>query len=238
MEIQIEKNGTKIKDVPTWFNVAPPKGKEKQWQDGYSAKELAKFVTENTEAFKALIEDIVKSISDNKTIVFKGVPEFTTPLPFSARGPRNHDLLLSSNNLVIGIESKANESFGNSVYKEINNSTSKDKKERIHWLMKTLLEKDINLDSLTKEDSIGKLKYQLFTATAGTLLEAAERNVNQCVVLVLSFYSDKVNNPNQKAFNEFVAVVCDNDKAQKTFVLENGQKITCWFKKINRSICK
>lgn len=35
-----------IRSVDDWFKVAPPKGKDKQWKDGYSAKELAKYIVE------------------------------------------------------------------------------------------------------------------------------------------------------------------------------------------------
>ena len=43
MKIEIQKT-IKITNENEWFLLAPPKGKEKQWKDGFSAKELARFV--------------------------------------------------------------------------------------------------------------------------------------------------------------------------------------------------
>lgn len=40
--MRITKNGHEIRTVDDWFQYAPPMGRQIQWRDGRSAKELAK----------------------------------------------------------------------------------------------------------------------------------------------------------------------------------------------------
>jgi len=42
LPIRLERGGNPITCVDDWFKHAPPMGGAHQWQDGYSAKELAK----------------------------------------------------------------------------------------------------------------------------------------------------------------------------------------------------
>ena len=42
MELNLHKDGNEINSVEDWFSYAPPKGNERHWVDGRSAKELAK----------------------------------------------------------------------------------------------------------------------------------------------------------------------------------------------------
>ena len=230
MSITIKKSFT-ITNVNDWFIVAPPKGKEKQWKDGYSAKELAKFVTANKEKFNELIKSIVtESFKSKISASFCGEPEAETKLPpKGSRGPRNHDLLLYNKDLVIGIEAKVNEPFGNSISEELKNADSENKKERIKWLKKTILPDP-------QKEEANQLKYQLFTATAGTLLEAYRRKVEQCIVLVLSFNENQESNAdNNKSFKDYVNLVCGEQKDYRSFYVSDGpgdpQEIKCRFVK-------
>ncbi len=227
-KINLEKVA-KITNVDIWLKVAPPKGGEAQWKDGYSAKELAKFVIEHPEDFSKLLEKVVKSTIDYIPSSFTGEPEATTNLPpQGSSGPREHDLLLYDNRIVIGIEAKVDEPFGNDKsIKQEKESTSEDKPkyERINWLMNTIL-RGRQID----EKEVGDLKYQLFTATAGTLLEAARRGMEECIFLVLAFHPkyDTVNQANKKSFEDFVRTVCGENKNSKKFQV-NGNPIKCWF---------
>ena len=78
MGIIIKKTIT-IKDENDWFRVAPPKGKEKQWKDGYSAKEFAKFVSYGD--FKELVQSVLNEISIKTRADFIGDPEVENKLP-------------------------------------------------------------------------------------------------------------------------------------------------------------
>ena len=232
-KINLEK-ATKITNMDIWLKVAPPKGGEAQWKDGYSAKELARFVIEHPEVFSKLLDEVVKSTVGYRPSSFTGEPEATTNLPpQGSSGPREHDLLLYDNRIVIGIEAKVNEPFGNdkSIRQE-KESTSK--YERINWLIKTILQ-----SRQIDEKEVGDLKYQLFAATAGTLLEAAKRDLEECIFLVLAFHpkDGPVNQANKKSFEDFVSVVCgENKDDSKQFTVEykDGKKeikkeVKCWF---------
>lgn len=236
MSITIKKNFT-ITNLNDWFIVAPPKGKEKQWKDGYSAKELAKFVTAYKEKFNELIKSIVtESFGSKISASFCGEPEAETKLPpKGSRGPRNHDLLLYNKDLVIGIEAKVNEPFGNrSILEEYEDAQKNNRQHminRIDWLKRTIL-------PAPQKEEANHLKYQLFTATAGTLLEAYRRKVKKCIVLVLSFEYDnqKSNDDNNNAFKKFVEIVCGTENNSRDFsVLDDESKesrsITCKFVK-------
>jgi hypothetical protein len=206
MKVDITKE-VHINTVEDWFFAAPPKGKENQWKDNYSAKELAKFATSSE--FPVFLQQIIKSMGC-KVCDVTCIPEADTPLPFSYRGPRNHDLLVVGKDFVIGIEAKVNEPYSNTLSQEYEQG-SKDKKARIDWMKKLLFSENDN--------TINELKYQLFSGTCGTLLEAARRNKSKCMFLVLSF--DVEGNGGNKTNNEDFAKFCDKiglDKAHKTII--------------------
>lgn len=244
MSITIKKT-INITNDTKWFIAAPPKGKDKQWQDGYSAKELAKFATSNSPIFSDLITNVVKSSFKGRiSTSFEGEPEAETKLPpKGSKGPRNHDLLLHNKHLVVGIEAKVNEPFGASINDEqeqAENENRTDMIERIKWLKSTILP-----DGEQEKEDSNHLKYQLFTATAGTLLEAYRRNLNKCIVLILSFRFEDVepNKDNQTSFDSFVKIVCKEGN-KKTFKIRdyNGtdeiKEVECVFLKQDIVISK
>lgn len=226
MAIKLEKT-TKITNVDVWLRVAPPKGGITQWKDGCSAKELAGFVIGTPKDFSKMLEDVVRGTVGYVPGSFTGEPEATTKLPpTGSRGPREHDLLLFDKRIVIGIEAKVDEPFGNnkSILQE-NNTISENKKARIAWLMDMILP-----DRSIEEKEVGELKYQLFTATAGTLLEAVNKDKKECIFLVLAFHSadEPVNEANKKSFNDFKRIVCGENKDSKEFIV-NDKRVNCWF---------
>ena len=233
-KINLEK-ATQITNVDIWLKVAPPQKGLAQWKDGFSAKELAKFVIDHPKDLSKMIEEVLEKTVGKVPGSFTGEPEAETKLPSRGKG-RNHDLLLYSEKLVIGIEAKVNEPYGNnrSILQE-SNTTSKGKNARIDWLLRTILGEGRGL----QDTKVGKLKYQLFTATAGTLLEAAKRDLEECIFLVLVFHpkDGAVNQANKKSFEDFVRVVCgENKDDSKKFTVEykDGKKeikkeVKCWF---------
>ena len=221
MDITIKKTTT-ITNETEWFLVAPPKKGIIQWKDGYSAKEFAKFATLNGNLQK-LLQSILEEISFITDDSFIGEPEFETKLPGQGEG-RNHDLLLYNKDLVIGIEAKEDEDFGETIKKEYyDKDVTENKKNRIKELKRIVFR---NPDS----QDVDELRYQLLTATAGTLLEAFEKDKEQCVFLVLSFhkFNKEVNSDNKAAFKSFVEIVCGKNKKSQIFTV-NGKEITCWF---------
>ncbi len=230
MKIIIQKT-VRITDETEWFRVAPPKGKEKQWKDGYSAKEFAKFVSSGND-FNEFVQSVLNQISIKTRGDFVGEPEAETKLPQKGEG-RNHDLLLYNKDIVIGIEAKVNEPFGDhSVHEEyFNPKTTDNKKKRIEKLLEMIVpQKDV------EDAEIKNLQYQLFIATAGTLLEAYDKGKSNCIFLVLSFYDKATgaNSDNKEAFNKFVKAVCRDGQHSERFTIKRdgdteGKTITCWF---------
>ncbi len=216
MKIKIQKTLT-IQDETEWFIAAPPQKGIAQWKDGKSAKEFAKYVTLGSKEFKAQIARIIKNSFGITVKSLVGEPEAETKLPpKDASGPRNHDLLLfdDNNEIVIGIEAKVDEPFGDkSIYEEREKASTK-KKNRIDWLMEMLLP-----GKFIGDEEVKNFGYQLFTATAGTLLEARRRGVSRCIFVVLSFHNENEpkKNDNIKAFRAFVKLVCGKDLNHKKF---------------------
>ena len=116
MKITIEKKGTRITDIPTWFSVAPPKGGKKQWKEGRSAWAMANYVLNSSSNFKEMIEKILNDCQIQMQS-FKCEPEATAGLGigFGGGGSRNHDMLMIGKDCVIGIEAKVSESFDDEI---------------------------------------------------------------------------------------------------------------------------
>lgn len=223
MSITIKKAVT-INNDTDWLKVAPPKGKDRQWKDGYSAKELAKYVTANSKDFDILIKAIVQEQFGKKcSTQFIGEPEADTKLyPKGSSGPRNHDLLLYNDDVVIGIEAKVNEPFGETVQQKYEKNETGGIRERIKQLIE-------NITPDREYKDICNLRYQLFTATAGTMLEACNKKVDKCIFLILSFYVDEMgrNTANDESFEEFVKVVGDKKMFRIKDLDGNEHEIDC-----------
>lgn len=191
-----------------WFNKCPPKGKEKHWKDGRSAKETAKhWVYTIPQPFK----EILKPFGLN----FKTCsPEYVSTFDNNGGMGRNHDLLILAENenkesVVVSIESKADEPFADTISETIKateerikkNSNSKGLK-RISELRKALFEKE--------DDSQLILRYQLLTAVAGTIAEAKKQNAKSAIFLVQTFISDEIDNKkhlqNQNDLDTFITL--------------------------------
>ena len=92
--MKLRDNG--ITNVETWEIKAPPMGKSRQWVDGRSAKELARYMTKNYPQLPIEIENILKEfVRDDSE--FDWAAEYVTRFePFGlGRGEgRNHDAFL------------------------------------------------------------------------------------------------------------------------------------------------
>ena len=220
MKIKIVKSNT-IKTIEDWFTSAPPQGGNLQWKDGYSAKELAKFVIKKQTEFQNLIQDVINEAGIKNCNYLEGEPEASTRLPFSHRGSRKHDLLLRSDKFIIGVEAKAKEAFGN------DKSGSKEKERRLKWMQEMLF-------SPQEKNGIKDIPYQLLTGITGTLLEAKRNHIYDCIFLILVFIRDKENQKNEEALNFFINKL-GADKGIVINVKEpdekEGTKIKCWVKK-------
>ncbi len=185
------ENCDEIIDLEQWFKYAPPQGGENHWHDGKSAKEIAKYFLNDSNIIPKEILDVIKEILPAANGVWEGIPEKVTRIDNFRGGQRHHDLLIisdSNNSLVIGIEAKAGEKLSNYVSIERDNtkklSESSNKKKRINML-RTAIFGDTGIDE-------NLIRYQLFTATVGTIEDAMKKEYNKALLIVLSFTNDEI----------------------------------------------
>ncbi len=188
--------GTPINSVEEWFHRAPPKKGAKQWKDGRSAKELAKVWFKTGEPIipcelKALLdshpstENFVPSIA---------VPEMVTPLDDFRGEGRNHDLVLlghvGDRKTLVSIEAKADETFGDIISDRLVRAKSFSKvPDRIALLSQALWGRSI-------DKRLGRIRYQLLTGLAGTLIEARRQSAVQAVFVIHEFISEALTQDN------------------------------------------
>lgn len=239
MKIKVEKKSRQINTVDDWKRYAPPMEVNKQWKKGRSAFCLASFVL--SDKFGAKIQELIESLGLSCPAEFVCEPEAQTSFPVESmgeRGPRNHDLLMVSDDLLIGIEAKVSESFADTIkdWKEKgrqNKDGGKNRTKRLEGFCDILYGNN-------RPDNLNELRYQLFAATVGTILEAKERGIKKCMMLVLVFEgnvareSDYDNNvkKNDEDFGNFCnSLNLPNDGGKIT----RGE-LQCWVKKITVSV--
>ena len=184
--MKLHKHEKCITTVEDWETVCPPKKGEIQWKDGRSAKELAKFITASLPAMPAEMEAALKDLAPADA-AFHWDAEYVTALPGFGEG-RNHDMLLYNDELVVTVEAKADETLGKLVSEEMHGA-SVNKLHRISELLRILFKGGFR--------DYPSLRYQLLTASVGTILEAQNRGVNTAVLLVVVFKTnDNVKNEN------------------------------------------
>lgn len=199
-----------VKSTDEWRECAPPQNAKLHWQDYRSAKELAKSVFDNG-TLVPLLESVLTRFDFPVPAEMLGYPEKATELPWGTRGNRKHDLLLEDEDksLVIGIEAKADESFGDKVgNKRANSRKNADGGENMSKRLDGILN---FLFGNTLPENKETLMYQLLSATAGVVLEAKNKHVNKACAMFLVFISDKLDpkklESNEKAWKVFCNVM-------------------------------
>lgn len=89
-------------------------------------------------------------------------------------------LLEQEKEIVVGIEAKADETFGKNISEElVTEDISRNKVNRINTLYKNLYGCDIAGGT--------DIRYQLLTGVSGTLLEAKAKNIQKALFLIITF---------------------------------------------------
>lgn len=194
----VEKGDRPIRDMTDWLDRAGPLGKDRQWKDGRSAKELARawFGSEDstTPAIPAVLRDLLTShprFSDLDT--FRAIPEHKVPLDDFEGNTRNTDMLIiadaPSHRTVISIEAKADEPFERTIAervaaaeKTLLKSPGSKALPRIRQLSRAILGREPN--------EAGGLRYQLLHAAAAALIEAKAAGADEAIMLIHEFRSD------------------------------------------------
>ena len=188
--MRIQKNNQSVRTLEDWFRLAPPKDGLSQWIDGRSAKESAKAWLDDEGGMPREIAALLSSHADISPLTVERVePECL--LAFDEhRGPRNADIAMWAHDangpVAITVEAKADEPFDRVVADVFDAS--------LETLLGTPNSKALTrLIDLTRclfgaragdEARVSELRYQLLTATAGTLALAKSMNAARGVVVV------------------------------------------------------
>ena len=209
----IEKNGRRLSTLDEWRVHAPPKSKV-HWKDGRSAKESAKSWLAAAPSIPAEIANTLFSHRAIGTLCdWRAEPEARVSFD-DFDGPANIDVLLAGRDengpIVVAVEAKADESFGQTVEKTLsaarsrlkNNSDSKGV-ARIEQLLAAIF------GATTDQTDILELRYQLLTVTAAAMAEAERRSAQRAVVMIHEFVTplttDRKRSSNAGDLEQFVA---------------------------------
>lgn len=206
-----------ITNVEEWFNYAPPKKGKMQWKDFRSAKEHAKYMTSNLPNLPVEIENILRKYTNCNECICYGeyVTDFSSLGLGSGEG-RNHDSLLVFDDLIVGIEAKAEEKF-DLLCGEL--SLNDDNKvRRYNGVSKLIFGDDISCHP--------NVRYQLLTASLGTLIEAHDYDVKKALLLIITYNSCVLHECNVKR-NEL------DLKRFKTELYNEGRLLTEFSKEHN-----
>ena len=189
----IAKHGHRLTTLEDWRLNAPPKSRL-HWKDGRSAKENARLWLSAAPRFPRGIAEVLRFCGSIGYVrSWAAAPE--TRVRFDAfRGePANIDVLVKAEDengpIVIGIEAKADETFGSTVGTTLSRARDRlaqnprsEGVKRIQQLATTF-----GLD--LKGSEVLKLRYQLLTLTAATLAEAQRQSAQTAIVIIQEFLS-------------------------------------------------
>lgn len=168
-----------------WKQYAPPMGKDKQWADGRSAKELANYITKEPRKIPKELEDAILAIKSSiRELIWEA--EYATPFPRETYGQgegRKHDMIIYGDGLFIGVEAKTDEPFDKPLSKWLTAGKSvnspANRLKRANAMCNLIFGKD--------STEYKNIRYQLLSAMTGVLLEAEERRLDTAALFILTF---------------------------------------------------
>ena len=176
-----------INRLEDWLDKAPPKGGAKQWKEGYSAKEFAKlwFDDKGQQIVPNDIQAFCEKVFGRGFEVLFAEPERVTKLDTWRGGQRNHDMAMlckksNGGQFLVCIEAKVAEPLGSTVEGQWKKGSKS--KSHIQARIREMTER-LLMNSATPSSC--QLQYQLFTGVVGTIKEAENLNVKDCLFLVL-----------------------------------------------------
>jgi hypothetical protein len=206
----VNRHGEPIHSVDEWGLLAKP-ASVIHWQDSRSAKELAKAWTDGSGP-AVLAKLLARDALTADLRITKATAEAQTAFDSLPGGRRNHDLLIEAEGTggptIIGLEGKADETFGQTIKAYARAAEKKSERgepTNAPQRLKGLLA-DLAATTLEARPELGKLRYQLFSAVAGTL--AAAKPGSQAAFVVHEFKTPKTTaakrNSNATAIAAFV----------------------------------
>ena len=209
----LNRHGRSIHSVDEWRDHAGPASAE-HWKDGRSAKELAKAWIKG-DGSAALVRLLDTQSQTAGLVIEQAVAEAQVAFDSYPGGKRNHDLLIkgrvAGGPIVIGLEAKADETFGETVeaYEAKATALLKDGKSTNASARLAGLMDAIAGVTLAQVPAFGDLRYQLFSGIAGTLAATKDDQVAAFVVheFATSLTTVKRRQANKQALAEFVGDV-------------------------------
>jgi hypothetical protein len=189
----VNRKDRPIRSVDQWGVLAKP-AQDLHWQDGRSAKELAKAWFDGSGP-AALAKLLARHAETDGLRIHKATAEAQTTFDSLPGGRRNHDLLIEAETAggptIIGVEGKADETFGQTIdgylraaERRAERGEATNAPRRLEGLLA-----DLAATTLDSRPELGELRYQLFSGVAGTL--AAAGTGTQAVFVVHEFKTSK-----------------------------------------------
>lgn len=195
-----------IRTTKEWFDMCPPTKGKLQWKDGRSAKETAKLWIGGAPA------EFVELVKPFRVCIDIVSPEYNTNFDSYRGNGRNHDLLIldQGNEIVIGIESKVDESFSETISNQIKLAKIEVKKNLRSKSLQRIEELRKAVFGSIKDDQLD-LRYQLLYGIAGVLSEARIQKYSKAIFVVQTFLSREMDSEkhrtNQMDLDKFVSNV-------------------------------
>jgi hypothetical protein len=198
--VSVSKTKQLLTTLEEWEKHAGPK-RPSQWKEGRSGMEAARmWLSVSSPQLPAEVASALAGHPDfGPVLSWSAEPEVRLSFDGFGGEPRNTDLLVSARDLrgefLIAVEAKADESFGETVTKatlaakkrRLKNPRSKGL-VRIEGLLELLFG-----TSIETEPSLGNIRYQLLTATAGALAASRKRGNQRVILLVQEFRTSETN---------------------------------------------
>jgi hypothetical protein len=204
-----------IRSVDDWLAVAPPMRDMRQWVDGRSATELPKawFPVPGDPRVPPELQALLDSREETQAVVFdRGEPERTTVFDDCGGEGRDAALVLwgrgPRGKILMSIEAKADEPFGETAGDYVERSAARDPRSRVPERFGLLCRGVLGVAS--DEGEARAVGYQLFTAIAGTLVEAQMYAADSALFVVHEFVGrtdDRKVAANAADLNRFVRLL-------------------------------
>jgi len=210
----ILKNGSALTSEEQWKKDAGPI-RPNQWKEGRSALELARAWLAAGDHFPEEVRQAFERTTwFGEVRSWQAEPEVRLPFDAAGGNTRNSDLVVVANDkhgtFVVAVEAKADEPFGKTTSDQLADAldtllTKPRSKQfgRIEDLCRSILGPRHRGDVPLKD-----IHYQLLSATAGAVCEAARRHCERAVLLIHEFVTprtrDKRHLANQMALDLFV----------------------------------
>ena len=182
----VNRHGHPITSVREWGTRAKPAAAI-HWQDGRSAKELARaWINGTGQADLVAVLDLEERTRDLH--ISRATAEAQTAFDNWPGGRRNHDLLVEGDAggraMTVGLEAKADENFGQTIAGYVRAADRKIARREATNAPRRLAEllKNIAGTTLAARPELKELRYQLFSGVAGTLA-AADADGNAAFVV-------------------------------------------------------